>query len=163
MAHINIFSWLPLFHLLLNLLHIWHLHNIWRFSKQTNPSNILEVMWSAPYNFGGFLRRQAHKLAAPPKCQNLETKFIFVESECHLKKMVPTEPLKIPIVGINPHFRQHWFSQNNFWNSLLLWKCRVDSIVITLHRFLTNLHTLNLEIDNFQQIQNATINCNYVL
>ena len=26
----------------------------------------------------------------------------------HLKKMVPTEPLKIPTVGINPHFRQHW-------------------------------------------------------
>ena len=76
------FSWLPLFHLLLNLLHIWHLHNIWRFSKQTNLSNISEVMWSAPYNFGGFLRRQAHKLAAPPKCQNLETKFIFMESEC---------------------------------------------------------------------------------
>ena len=25
----------------------------------------------------------------------------------HLKKMVPTEPLKIPTVGINPHFRQH--------------------------------------------------------
>ena len=79
------FSWLPLFHLLLNLLHIRHLHNIWRFSKQTNLSNILEVMWSAPYNFGGFLRRQAHKLAAPPKCQNLETKFIFVESECVTK------------------------------------------------------------------------------
>ena len=26
----------------------------------------------------------------------------------HLKKMVPTKPLKIPTVGINPHFRQHW-------------------------------------------------------
>ena len=24
----------------------------------------------------------AHKLLAPPKCQNLETKFIFMESEC---------------------------------------------------------------------------------
>ena len=26
----------------------------------------------------------------------------------HFKKMVPTKPLKIPTVGINPHFRQHW-------------------------------------------------------
>ena len=37
-----------------------------------------------------------------------KTPTIFKNFNPHLKKMIPTEPLKIPTVGINPHFWQHW-------------------------------------------------------
>ena len=77
MAQINISCWLLLLHLHLNSLYIRRSRNIWRFSKQTNMSKILEVTWSATYNFIGFIWRQAHKISSASQVSKFRNKIHF--------------------------------------------------------------------------------------